>query len=79
MRNAIEHEGFGRLSESNAFIESTGIFLCLNINTLCIEMLYGCINGMKHDLFSVALASFGGDDATDGNLSHVSSSWTYTS
>ena len=73
MWNTVKYEGFGGLPESNAFIESTGIFLCLNVDALCIEMLYGCINGMKHDLFAVALASFGGDDSTDGNLFHVSS------
>ena len=79
MRDAIEHESVGRLLETYAFIEPTGIFLCLYVYKLCIEMYYGSINGVKHHLFSVALASYGSDDSTDGNLFHVSSCRTYTS
>ena len=56
---AVEHEGFGGLLESYAFIEPFGILLCLNIYLLCIEVLYRCINGIKHDLLTIAFAPFG--------------------
>ena len=56
---AVEHEGFGGLLESYAFIEPFGILLCLNIYLLCIEVLYRCINGIKHDLPTIAFAPFG--------------------
>ena len=61
---AVEHEGFGGLLESYAFIEPFGILLCLNIYLLCTEVLFGCITGMKHDLLAIAFASFGSDDST---------------
>ena len=73
MWNTVKYEEFGGLPESNAFIESTGIFLCLNVDALCIEMRYSRINGMKHDLFAVTLVSFGCDNSSNGDFLHVSS------
>ena len=58
MWNAVEHEGFGGLLESYAFIEPFGILLCLNIYLLCIEVLFRSLNGIKHDLLAIAFASF---------------------
>ena len=46
---------------------------------VCTEVLFCCINGMKHYLFAVAFASFGGDNPADGYFLHVSTCWTYTS
>ena len=79
MWNTVKYEGFGGLPESNAFIESTGIFLCLNVDALCIEMLYSGINGMKHNLFAITLVSFCRDDPSNRDFLHVSSCWANAS
>ena len=42
-------------------------------------MLYGSIDGMKHDLLAIAFASFCCDDSADGDFFHVSTGRTYTS
>lgn len=78
MGNAVEHEGVGRLLESHAFIEPFCIFLCLDIDKCCTETLHGCIDGMKHDLFAIALAPLSGDDPADRNLLHVGSCRAHT-
>ena len=39
MGDAVEHEGVGGLSESDAFIEPFGILLCLNVCESGSEML----------------------------------------
>ena len=77
--DAVEHEGVGRLFETYTFVEAFGIFLCLDIDECCTEMLNGCIDGMKHDLLAIALAPFCCDDSADGNLFHVGSGRAYTS
>ena len=59
MWNTVKHEGLGGLLESYAFIEAFGILLCLNVYTCCMEMLNRCINGIKHDLLTIAFAPFG--------------------
>ena len=56
---AVEHEGLGGLLESYAFIEPFGILLCLNIYLLCTEVLLRSLNGIKHDLLTIAFAPFG--------------------
>jgi len=56
---AVEHEGLGGLLESYAFIEPFGILLCLNVYLLCTEVLLRSLNGIKHDLLTIAFASFG--------------------
>ena len=52
MWNTIEHKGIGRLFEACTFIEAFGIFLCLNVNQFGVEVLFCCINGMKHDFLN---------------------------
>ena len=64
MGNAVEHESIGGLLESYAFIEAFGIFLCLNIYLFGIEVLLRCLNGMEHDLLTIAFAPFGCDNST---------------
>ena len=41
--------------ESYAFIEAFGIVLCLNVYLFCIEVLSRSLNGIKHDLLTIAL------------------------
>lgn len=76
---AVEHEGLRGLLESYAFIEAFGILLCLNVYLFCIEVFFRSLNGMKHDLLTIAFASLSGDNPPDGDFLHVSTSWTYTS
>ena len=79
MGNAVEYEGVGRLFETYTFVEASGIFLGLDVDVCCIEMLNGRINGVKHDLLAVTFAAFGGDDPADGDLLHVGFGRAYSS
>ena len=45
--------------ESYAFIKAFGILLCLNIYLFCIEVLFRSLNGIMHDLLTIAFAPFG--------------------
>ncbi len=42
-------------------------------------MLYGCLDGAKHDLLAIAFATLSSDDSAYRNLLHVSTGRTYTS
>ena len=79
VRNAIEHKGVGRLSESYTFIESSGILLCLGIYECRAELFYGCLDDVKHDLLAIAFATLSNDDSAYRNFLHVSTGRTYTS
>ena len=79
MRDAVEHESIGRLTEAYALIEAFGILLCLNIDARSMKVRYGGINSVKHNLPAIALASFGGNYSADRDLLHMSASGTNTS
>lgn len=59
------------MSEPDLFIESSGILLGLNIDTLCAKIITGCFNSLQHNPFSEAIVALCGDYPSDRDLVHM--------
>ena len=75
--DAIEDEWGRGLLEAYCFVESSGVFLRLDVDDGGTEVLFGGFNGVEHDLFAVAFPTLGGDDAAYRHARHVRAGWTH--
>ena len=72
MRDALEDEGVGGLTEADALVEALGVFLSLDLDRRDVETADSLVDSVEHDLLAEALAANSRENPADRSLLEVS-------